>query len=517
MIGNTLKSLIFLTLTAFALIGAASVLPESAWDKAPAKLRPVRTFLADNGLIAAPDTDKLAKNADVAADIAATPVPVSLDGKPAAPLSCPGGICPVRLADNGAKNVDSVRLTLGGGSKSAPAAPGRLDVRPPEPLILSEQTTISPATIPPATLPQERALPAPTLPAPMLAAQEAPAQEVPSPLSADTLPDLSFDEAHGTVSPAAVSPAAVSSATVSPAAVSPANGPAAVPNPTDLAWSDSGSGDSSDGVSAVSGVTAESLTPPSLADTPLAQNDLAVRRLDAAIARSVEPSATAEVFLELNRILAEQGEFLSPNDRVRLNLTLDRLAFDVFYNPKVHLLEPEYVVAEGETFEQIARKYDISPEFLAVVNQSAIPGSAPLAAGTRLKVVRGPVGAQVSFKRMELLLTFNGLYAGRFKMGCTERAQAVRGSFAVTRKVVRPEYNGPLDNGLIGKIPAGDPRNPLGPCWIELAGGLGLQGTNRPEYIGQAIAPVGGLIFSNQDITHLNILLGNGAAVQLVD
>lgn len=480
MIGNTLKSLIFLTLTAFALIGAASVLPESAWEKAPAKLRPVRTFLADNGLISSFETEKTAKNADPAAVGASAHTPVALDGKPADAFACPGGVCPVRLAD---KSVETARLSLDNGPKSIPTDPNRLDVRPLEPLILSE-----PAKNPPASKPRESAI----------STQAFAAQEVPSPLSADTLPDLNFDDASaGTLA-------------------------ATVPNRTDLAWSDTANGDSGDGVSAVSGVTAESIAPPSIAETPLAdtslaRTDLAVQRLDEAIARSVEPSATASVFLELNRILAEGGEFLSPNDRVRLNVTLDRLAFDVFYNPRAHLLEPEYVVAGGETFEQIARKYEISPEFLAVLNQSAIPQNAPLVAGTRLKVVRGPVGAQVSFKRMELLLTFNGLYAGRFKMGCTERAKAVRGSFAITRKVVRPEYHGPLDNGQIGKIPAGDTRNPLGPCWIELDSGLGLQGTNRPEYIGQSIAPIGGLIFSNQDITHLNILLGNGASVRLVD
>ena len=119
--------------------------------------------------------------------------------------------------------------------------------------------------------------------------------------------------------------------------------------------------------------------------------------------------------------------------------------------------------------------------------------------------------------RMELLLKFNGLYAGRFKMGCAQRAGGVRGEFSVVRKIPNPDYHGPNSDGSVGQIPGGDPKNPLGPCWIELAGGLGLQGTNHPEYVGQKTAAVGGLIFTNKDISHLNILLADGSTVRIMD
>lgn len=480
MIGNSIKSLIFLTLTAFALIGLAAVLPEAAWEKTPAKLHPLRTLLAENGLISAqfaqashssapsvPNPDA----ANLGAMNPSVPNPSAASDRKADSL-CIGGVCPVRIASRD----ESAALTLEPPRAPVPQQPSRLDVRPLEPLAAQQENESE-----------------------SLLTDETAAHGGPSPLSADTLPDLSFDE--------------LSSNPPEPVAEGD-------PKKNDLAWNDRESP-----VSTVSGVISEPALPPlqSIDAATLPTNSAApsaddtAARLERAIARSVEPSAAVESFLELNRILAERGELLSPNDRVRLNLTLDRLAFEVFYNPKSYLLEPEYRVAQGETLEQIARKYAVSPEFLAVLNQLALPNDAPLPVGSSLKVVRGPVGAVVSFKRMELLLTFNGLYAGRFKMGCTERAKTVRGPFTVTRKVVRPEYNGPLDDGRIGKIPAGDARNPLGPCWIELDGGLGLQGTNHPEYIGQSIAPVGGLIFSNQDITHLNILLGAGTAVTLMD
>ena len=235
-----------------------------------------------------------------------------------------------------------------------------------------------------------------------------------------------------------------------------------------------------------------------------------------AIQAAQQPEKSVEAFHRLNDIYRRNGERLSADDLDRLFRVLDRLALEMFYQPSRHLLEPEYTVSAGETLEKIAAVYQVSPELLAAINQLSAAAGEPLPSGTRLKVVRGPVAAEVSFARMELLLTFNGLYAGRFRMGCPERAKTVRGEFTVTRKIPNPEYTGPLGDGRVGHLAGGDPANPLGKYWIELTGGLGLQGTNRPEYVGSTAAPQGGFIFSNRDIEHLNILLVGGSALRIV-
>lgn len=223
-----------------------------------------------------------------------------------------------------------------------------------------------------------------------------------------------------------------------------------------------------------------------------------------------------KIFMKLSNFLTGKETQLQQEEVQRLQKELDRLAFQVFYNPQRHILEPVYTTVPGETISSVAEKYRITPDFLSVLNQINLNPTQPLPAGSRLKVIHGPVSAVASINKKELLLLFNGLYAGRFRMGCSMNAKAVRGMLIVTNKVKNPDYKGPTEESLaIQDIPGGAANNPLGVCWIELSNGLGLQGTNRPEYIGNETARNGGLIFSNQDISHLNILLPKGAIIQL--
>lgn len=235
------------------------------------------------------------------------------------------------------------------------------------------------------------------------------------------------------------------------------------------------------------------------------------------IEMSRQPTHLSEAFFKLNRIRDENEIELSEEEKRLLNESLDQLAFAVFYDTKQHILEPQYIVGPNETLTSIAAKYQITPEHLAALNSLSLPVYEPIAPGTPLKVVRGPVSAEVSFSKNELLLKFNNLYAGRFKMGCAEKARNQRGMLNITRKIQNPLYNGPINNGQWGQIAGGDSNNPLGPFWLELNNGLGLQGTNQPELVGTQTAQQGGLIFSNRDITHLNILLPIGTQINLVN
>lgn len=225
-----------------------------------------------------------------------------------------------------------------------------------------------------------------------------------------------------------------------------------------------------------------------------------------------------QVFMKMSHLLTAKEQQLQPQEIQALQKKLDKLAFQIFYKPDRHILEPVYITVSGETLANISEKFLITPDFLAVLNGININPTQPLAPGTRLKVVHGPVSAVASINKKELLLLFNGFYAGRFRMGCSISAKTVRGTLLITNKVKNPDYKGPTEENLIIQdIPGGAPNNPLGAGWIELSNGLGLQGTNRPEYIGNETARNGGLIFSNQDISHLNILLTKGAAISVKD
>lgn len=251
----------------------------------------------------------------------------------------------------------------------------------------------------------------------------------------------------------------------------------------------------------------------------LAQGD-AAGSLEAAMrsASNVQSAEQArEVFVTLNQL---RRIYLQNNQSgvvARINEALDRLAFEVFYNPRRAILEPLRQTKPGETLATIAGECQITPETLAAINGIEYPVDSPLPPGTTLKVVHGPVAAEVSVSRKELLLNFNNLYAGRFKCGVPRQASGLRGEFVVERKIENPECKAIDLSGAEVMIAGGAPENPLGACWIGLNGGYGLQGTNRPELVGADVPENGGFVFSNLHISQLDVLLPVGSSVIFTD
>lgn len=498
MIGDCFKGILLVAFIGFALLGVATVIPESVWDRAPEQLAPLRTYLADRGVISEKFASPLDPNAPAGGMTAAAP---SAPAEPRTDLVCEGGICRVK--------------------EEAPAAAPRTEMPNFVPMAAVD-TLPAPADVPP-----REAIPAPNrLPADQ--PQSAEPQEDPAfipeknltdPGFGDTLPDLGFgedpfpDEDFPAASP---SDPIVRGAAQEDRFDSPYR-EKTLPQSSPFKSVNHVEGESAppraplpDGASSLP----ESSNREVVVVAP--QNELH-EKIAALVARSEGAGAISSAFLGLNDILDKHDAELTPADRDLVNKTLDRLAYRVFYQPDEFVLREEYNVRPGETLASIARDHKVTPEFLAAINSLRVGPHEALPAAQTLKVVDGPVSAEVSFSRMELLLKFNGLYAGRFKMGYAQRAAQIRGEFPVVRKLKNPEYNGPLDNGQIGRIAGGDANNPLGPCWIELEGGLGLQGTNRPDFVGTQTAGVGGLIFSNKDISHLNILLSQGSVVRIAD
>jgi hypothetical protein len=252
---------------------------------------------------------------------------------------------------------------------------------------------------------------------------------------------------------------------------------------------------------------------------PAAPVDEAAELRDAlaAVATASTPEEIKTVFVALNKIRDERGRRLAVEDAQALDAALDRLAFDVFYNPAQAILEPRWQTAPGESLASIAERLGTTPETLAEINGIKTPVDAPLPVGASLKTVRGPASAEISIAKKELTLRFNGLYAGRFALGVPESSATLRGDFRVVEKLANPNCDAVDANGQTIAIPGGAPENPLGSAWIALDGGVGLQGTNRPELVGQTISENGGFVFSNREISQLSVLLPVGAVVKIVD
>ena len=501
MIGDCFKGIFLVAFIGFALLGVATVIPESLWDQAPEQIVPLRTYLADRGVISEKYASPLGQAVPASAGTAAAAPPTQTESHP--DLVCEGGVCRLKeraetAAEPQEKTPNFVPMAAVDTLPAELPAPDREEIPAPNRLPADESATFTPQEEP-AFIPEKG---------------------LTDPGFGDTLPDLGFGEDPF------------------PDEEFPATEPSAAPVVRGAAqeqrFEDPGREETRPQTSpfkSVNHIEEENTLPrtPLVADAARLSNSareevvvVAPRnelheQFAALVARSEGAGAISAAFLGLNDILDKHDAELTPADRDLVNKTLDRLAYRVFYQPGEYVLWEEYRVGQHETLASIAQNYKITPEFLAAINSLQVGPEVLLPAGQTLKVVKGPVSADVSFSKMELLLKFNGLYAGRFKMGYAQRAAHIRGEFPVTRKIKNPEYNGPLDNGQIGRIAGGDPRNPLGPCWIELEGGLGLQGTNHDEYIGGQTTGVGGLIFSNKDISHLNILLSQGSVVRISD
>lgn len=243
----------------------------------------------------------------------------------------------------------------------------------------------------------------------------------------------------------------------------------------------------------------------------------AFREAVAQLQQPHDDAQTRAIFATLNAIQQSSGATMAAEDVQTLNRSLDFLAFETFYNSKNFILEPPRQVGQNETLASIAREYDVTPELIAAINGLNPSQDTFLTPGSTLKVVRGPVTAELSVSKKELVLRFNNYYAGRFQFGIPRAAIMTRGTFTVESKIEKPSCDAVDVNGDKLTIQGGDPNNPLGACWIGLRGGPGLQGTNRPELIGTVVEENGGVVFSNEEISQLNIILPIGAAVTFVD
>ncbi|MBQ1455969.1 MAG: hypothetical protein IIZ25_09005 [Thermoguttaceae bacterium] len=534
---NGIKGILSVSILSFAFLGVATVLPESAWESLPSRLIPVRTLLADRGIIskrfaASPTVTQI--NACETASLPNTP----LEPLPAESGQTAQAIAPAAAPADEPAAQPSRRSLLELSAADTVLPPPATTVPAEVPVSSSSYEFISPlAAARPREYSPEPAEPPSAPPAAEFPMVENPLAGIPpiqdvSATAIDTVPQPAarklqsrFDSGENS-SPQGMLVPQVTEETRGSALP---QGDQNAADPTGflpLLRSSESPQATDDTLPQLRFEASEGVRPLEVTDrATLSQSaslepagSTVAQRLDTALAMSADPDRKLEAFLELNRILNQSGTLLGENDRQRIYTVLDRLAFDIFYNPKVFLLEPGYQVQSSETLASIAPRYSVEPEFLAVLNQLKIGPNDPLPAGTQLKVIRGPVDAQVSLGRMELLLRFNGLYAGRFKLGCTAKADAMRGTYNILRKIQNPEYHGPIaPTNAMGVVAGGDPSNPLGPCWIELGQGFGLQGTNDPTLIGRKNASVGGLIFSNKDIAHLNILLPTGASVTLVD
>lgn len=150
---------------------------------------------------------------------------------------------------------------------------------------------------------------------------------------------------------------------------------------------------------------------------------------------------------------------------------LDYLAGNVIYSPR-HLLETPHRVGEGETLLSIADDFQVPWQLLASINQVRDPNS--VTPGTELKVMRGPLRANVDLSDNELTVFLGELYAGRFSVLAGNSPAPVVGSYSVNNKLPGKAFN----TRTGGSFAASSPGNPYGNAYIDLGQGMSLHSSS---------------------------------------
>lgn len=184
---------------------------------------------------------------------------------------------------------------------------------------------------------------------------------------------------------------------------------------------------------------------------------------------------------------------------------LDALAREVIYSRR-HLMELQYVIAPGETLEQIAKRYNVPQEVLARIN-GINEGSEP-EAGVQLKVIQGPFRAEVNLANQEITLFLGELYAGRYPASFGNEPQPQPGIYEVADKQRTRNYYSA--NGM--QISADDPKNPYGGFWIDLGQDVCIHGS--PE-LDSGASNLGCIGLSPLDASDVFGMLGRGSEVTI--
>lgn len=182
---------------------------------------------------------------------------------------------------------------------------------------------------------------------------------------------------------------------------------------------------------------------------------------------------------------------------------LETLARRIYLQSQVHYMDP-YVVEPGDMLQAIARKHNVSWEYLAKLNRTDPKRIRP---GQNLKVIKGPFAVVVDLSDFELTVHAHGYFVKRYTIGIGKDESSPIGKFKVEEKLTDPTYYGPDE-----VIEHDDPLNPLGEHWLGIGNSFGIHGTIEPESIGKAESQ-GCVRMRNEDVAEVYDFLTVGSEV----
>lgn len=215
----------------------------------------------------------------------------------------------------------------------------------------------------------------------------------------------------------------------------------------------------------------------------------------------MENGQDAEAYHQLS-----EAYFQFPSQRPKFQRQLDEVAQRIYFSPQTQI-QPPYEIQPGDQLQKIAKKYQLSWQYLSRLNQVDARKIRP---GKLLKVFQGPFEAKVDLSDFELTILLDGHYVKRYPVGIGKTNSTPVGEFAVREKLENPTYYGP--NGMV--LEADDPENPLGERWIDIGNSFGIHGTIEPDSIGKSES-AGCIRMRNEDVAEVYDLLTVGSQVRI--
>jgi len=191
---------------------------------------------------------------------------------------------------------------------------------------------------------------------------------------------------------------------------------------------------------------------------------------------------------------------------IEVRAALARIGAETIFGNRIYKDDPfvkRYTIAPGDSLAKIAKRYSITADFLAAINN--IVDKNRIRAGQALKVVQGPLHARIHKKTYRMDIYLQNTFVRHFAVGLGRDDSTPTGEWIVGTKLENPTYYPPRGGAI---VTADDPENPLGERWIELKGikgeavgqqRYGIHGTNEPDSIGQS-ASMGCVRMHNADV-----------------
>lgn len=200
----------------------------------------------------------------------------------------------------------------------------------------------------------------------------------------------------------------------------------------------------------------------------------------------------------------------------------ERLGFvniELIFTPRQMKGKVDHAILSGESVKLIANKFGTTVDLIVKANSIANPNRVQV--GDRLRILDHPkFEIHVSKKANDLMVTLDGQFFKRYKVGTGKYGKTPTGTFKINDKISEPPWWRP--DGTV--IPFGDKENILGTRWMSIvatgttppAAGYGIHGTWDDSSLGSQ-SSAGCVRMNNGDVEELFTYVPVGTPVIITE